>query len=79
MKPHATVEKRETKVYHFVGLSMSQEELTWYLVIFGIILIIFCVLCFVLQKILIFTIIIVVFVILAYLYMYEFRNKQADE
>ena len=58
---------------------MSQEELTWYLVIFGIILIIFCVLCFVLQKILIFTIIIVVFVILAYLYMYEFRNKQADE
>ena len=46
--PSTTVEKRETKIYHFVGLSMSQEELTWYLVIFGIILIIFVVLCFVL-------------------------------
>ena len=68
-------QKKETKVYHFVGLSMSEEELTWYRVIIGICLIIFCVLCFVLKKILLFAIIIAVFVILAYLYMYEFRNK----
>ena len=47
MKPSATIEKRETKVYHFVGLSMSQEELTWYLVIFGIILIILVAVCFI--------------------------------
>ena len=63
------------KLKDFVPTSMSQDELTIYLVVAAILLIVCCALCFILKQILIFAIVITVFCVGGYYYIFIYRNK----